>query len=48
MKNLVDLADMCLTMAIKMVSGLISNDYHERLAELGMETLEKRRHRIDN
>ena len=33
--------------AIKMVSGLISNDYHERLAELGMETLEERRHRMD-
>ena len=33
--------------AIKMVSGLISSDYHERLAELGMETLEERRHRMD-
>ena len=33
--------------AVKMISGLASNDYHERLAELGMETLEERRHRMD-
>ena len=31
-------------MAVKMISGLTSNDCHERLAELGMETLEERRH----
>lgn len=29
--------------AVKMVSGLVSNDYGERCAELGLETLEERR-----
>ena len=33
--------------AVKMISGIASNDYHERLAELGMETLEERIHRMD-
>ena len=33
--------------AVKMISGLASNDYMDRLAELGLETLEERRHRID-
>ena len=33
--------------AVKMILGLTSNNYHERLAELGMETLEERRHRTD-
>ena len=32
--------------AVKMISGLASNDYQERLAELGMETLEERRHSV--
>ena len=31
-----------------MISGLASRDYNERLAELGLETLEERRHRMDN
>ena len=30
-----------------MISGLASNDYMDKLAELGLETLEERRHRID-
>ena len=30
-----------------MISGLTSNEYIGRLAELGMETLEERRHRMD-
>ena len=30
-----------------MVSGLKSRDYHERLVELGMTTLEERRREID-
>jgi hypothetical protein len=30
-----------------MVSGLKSKDYHERLAELGMTTLEERRREMD-
>ena len=30
-----------------MISGLASRDYKDMLAELGMETLEKRRHRMD-
>ena len=34
-------------MAVKMISGLTSNDYSKRLAELSMETLEERRHRMD-
>ncbi len=33
--------------AVKMVSGLKSKDYHERLAELGMTTLEERRREMD-
>ena len=33
--------------AVRMVSWLASNDYNDRLAELGMETLEERRHRMD-
>ena len=33
--------------AVRMISGLASNDYMDRLAELGLETLEERRHRID-
>ena len=33
--------------AVKMISGLTSNEYIGRLAELGMETLEERRHRMD-
>jgi hypothetical protein len=33
--------------AVKMVSGLKSKDYHERLAELGMPTLEERRREMD-
>ena len=33
--------------AIKMVSGLLSNEYLERLAELGLPTLEERRCRGD-
>ena len=33
--------------AVKMISGLASRDYNERLAELGLETLEERRHRMD-
>ena len=33
--------------AIKMVSGLNSNTYEERLKELGMDTLEERRHQAD-
>ena len=33
--------------AVWMVSWLASNDYNDRLAELGMETLEERRHRMD-
>ena len=33
--------------AVKMISGLTSNDYYKRLAELSMETLEERRHRMD-
>ena len=34
--------------AVKMISGMASHDYKDRLAELGMETLEERRHRMDN
>ena len=30
-----------------MISRLASRDYKDMLAELGMETLEKRRHRMD-
>ncbi len=33
--------------AVKMVSGLKSKDYHERLVELGMPTLEERRREMD-
>ena len=33
--------------AVRMISGLASNDYMDKLAELGLETLEERRHRID-
>jgi hypothetical protein len=33
--------------AIKMVSGLGSNVYEERLQELGMTPLEERRHKLD-
>ena len=33
--------------AVKMISGMVSHDYKDRLAELGMETLEERRHRMD-
>ena len=33
--------------AVKMISGLKSNDYTERLQELGLETLEERRERAD-
>jgi len=33
--------------AIKMVSGLRSREYGERLKELGMQTLEERRHQAD-
>ena len=33
--------------AIKMVSGLQSKDYGERLKELGLQTLEERRHQAD-
>ena len=33
--------------AVKMVSGLVSNNYQQRLDELGMETPEERRHRMD-
>ena len=33
--------------AVRMISGLASNDYPDRLAELCMETLEERRHRMD-
>ena len=33
--------------AVKMISGMASNDYMARLAELGLETLEERRHRMD-
>jgi hypothetical protein len=33
--------------AVSMVSGLRSHDYEERLAELGMTTLEERRHQTD-
>ena len=33
--------------AIKMVSGLRANSYQERLKELGMTTLEERRHQAD-
>ena len=33
--------------AVKMISGMASHDYKDRLAELGMETLEERRHRMD-
>jgi hypothetical protein len=33
--------------AVRMVSGLKSKDYHQRLAEQGMTTLEERRREID-
>jgi len=33
--------------AVAMVSGLVARDYEERLAELGMTTLEERRHQTD-
>ena len=33
--------------AVKMVSGLVSKTYEDRLKELGMETLEERRHQAD-
>ncbi len=33
--------------AVKMVSGLKSDEYSERLAELEMPTLEERRHQAD-
>jgi hypothetical protein len=33
--------------AVRMVSGIKSKDYHERLAELGMTTLEERRREMD-
>ena len=33
--------------AVKMVSGLVSNNYQQRLDELRMETPEERRHRMD-
>ena len=33
--------------AIKMVSGLQSNTYEDRLRELGLTTLEERRHQAD-
>jgi hypothetical protein len=33
--------------AVKMVSGLKSTEYEEKLKELGMTTLEERRHQID-
>jgi hypothetical protein len=33
--------------AVRMVSGLKSDNYEERLRELGMATLEERRHQID-
>ena len=33
--------------AVHMILGLTSNNYHERLAEIGMEMLEERRHRMD-
>jgi hypothetical protein len=32
---------------IRMVSGLESGNYEERLRELGLKTLEERRHRLD-
>ena len=32
--------------AVKMISGMACNDYMDRLAELGMETLEEKRHRM--
>jgi len=33
--------------AVKQISGLTSTDYEERLAELGLPTLEERRHQAD-
>ncbi len=33
--------------AVRMVSGLKSDDYSERLSELGLTTLEERRHQAD-
>jgi ribonucleases P/MRP protein subunit RPP40 len=33
--------------AVKMVSGLASREYEDRLAELGLTTLEERRHQAD-
>jgi hypothetical protein len=33
--------------AVRQISGLASNDYEERLVELGMTTLEERRHQAD-
>jgi hypothetical protein len=33
--------------AVRMVSGLLGDSYEERIAELGLETLEERRHQAD-
>ncbi len=33
--------------AVGMVSGLQNKDYHERLIELGLQTLEESRHQAD-
>ncbi len=45
--SLSDLLEKVQQRAVTMVSGLKSGEYSERLSELGLTTLEERRHQAD-